>query len=326
MKQLISDFTQHLSEAIAISLPFTVDNKNDFKNVIITGLGGSGIGGKIVSNIVAEHLNIPVVCNNDYALPAFADKNTLLIASSYSGNTEETLEALAEGLKKSCTCAIVTSGGTIKAIAKEKGLAHIVIPGGLPPRAAFGYSFVQLFKLLNAFGVVEKDYTDDLDAAIELLNEEEENIIAKAKEVAAKLHKNHCMIYSSFPMEGVAVRFRQQLNENSKILACHHIIPEMNHNELVGWAGGSADYAVVNFMYSGNHFKTNERFRISKEIIGKYTQNIIDLHAKGQNLLEESLFFIHLGDWISYELSVLRNVDAIEVDVITHLKGELSKL
>ena len=100
----------------------------------------------------------------------------------------------------------------------------------------------------------------------------------------------------------------------------------MNHNELVGWAGGDSNYAVVNFMNPEDHFKTKERFRISKEIISKYTQNITDLTPKGENLLEYSLYFIHLGDWISYELSVLNKVDPVEVNVITHLKDELSKL
>tara|TARA_R110001592_G_scaffold307299_3_gene581066 strand:- start:98313 stop:99299 length:987 start_codon:yes stop_codon:yes gene_type:complete len=326
MDQLIADFSDHLREALAISITFSVENSKTFDNVVITGLGGSGIGGKIVSDIITSEVNIPVICNNDYTLPNFAGKNTLLIAASYSGGTEETLEALEEGLKKGCTCAIVSSGGKAIEIAQEKNIPHIVIPGGFPPRAAFGYSFVQLFAILHAFGVCSIDRVEAIDKAIELLDTEEENIKTIAKEVAAKLHKNQAVIYSSFAFEGVSTRFRQQLNENSKILTWHHCIPEMNHNELVGWAGGDSNYAVVNFMNPEDHFKTKERFRISKEIISKYTQNITDLTPKGENLLEYSLYFIHLGDWISYELSVLNKVDPVEVNVITHLKDELSKL
>lgn len=326
MDHLIADFSEHLREALAISITFSTDIKKTFDNVVITGLGGSGIGGKIVSNIVANEVNIPIVCNNDYSLPNFVGKNTLLLASSYSGNTEETLEALEEGIKRGCTCAIVTSGGEIERLAKEKGFAHIVIPGGLPPRAAFGYSFVQLFTLLHAFGVSPIDRTEAIDNAIDLLDAEEAEIKTKAKAIAKKLHKNQVVIYSSFALEGVAVRFRQQLNENSKILTWHHCIPEMNHNELVGWAGGTTNSAVINFMNPNDHFKTKERFRISKEIISKYTSNIMDLSPKGDNELEHALYYIHLGDWISYELSVLNEVDPVEVDVIAHLKNELSKL
>lgn len=326
MDQLIADFSEHLREALAISITFSTDINKTFDNVVITGLGGSGIGGKIVSNIVASEVNIPVVCNNDYTLPNFVGKNTLLIAASYSGGTEETLEALEEGISRGCTCAVVSSGGRVIEIAKEKGFPHIVIPGGLPPRAAFGYSFVQLFTLLHAFGVSTIDRTEAIDTAIDLLDTEEANIKSLAKEVAAKLYNKQVVIYSSFAFEGVSTRFRQQLNENSKILTWHHCIPEMNHNELVGWAGGDKDHAVINFMNPNDHFKTKERFRISKEIISKYTSNITDLLPLGDSLLDYSLYFIHLGDWISYELSVLNEVDPVEVNVITHLKTELGKL
>lgn len=326
MDHLIADFSEHLREALAISITFSTDVNKTFDNVVITGLGGSGIGGKIVSNIIASEVSIPVVCNNDYSLPNFVGKNTLLIAASYSGNTEETLEALEEGVAKGCTCAIVSSGGRIIDLAKEKGLAHIIIPGGLPPRAAFGYSFVQLFAFLYAFGITPVDRTEAIDKAIELLDAEEDNIKALAKDVAVKLHKNQAVIYSSFAFEGVSTRFRQQLNENSKVLTWHHCIPEMNHNELVGWAGGSENHAVVNFLNPNDHYKTKERFRISKEIISNYTSNITDLTPKGDNLLEHSLYYIHLGDWISFELSVLNAVDPVEVNVISHLKTELSKL
>lgn len=326
MDELIADFSEHLREALAISITFSTDVNKLFDNVVITGLGGSGIGGKIVSDIVSSEVNIPIVCNNDYTLPNFAGKNTLLIAVSYSGGTEETLEALEKGLEKGCTCAVISSGGRALEIAKEKGLAHIVIPGGLPPRAAFGFGFVQLFTLLHAFGICSIDRTEAIDKAIDLLDSEEDNIKTLAKEVAVNLHKNQAVIYSSFTLEGVSTRFRQQLNENSKVLTWHHCIPEMNHNELVGWAGADKNHAVVNFINPNDHFKTKERFRISKEIISKYTENITDLVPKGDNLLEHSLYFIHLGDWISYELSVLFDVDPIEVNVITHLKNELSKL
>lgn len=327
MENLVRDFTNHLREALAISITLQTPNFNkEIHNVVFTGLGGSGIGGEIVSKLVTEKVDVPVVCNHDYTLPNFANENTLVIASSYSGNTEETLEALNIALEKGCECAIVSSGGEITELAKEKGLTHITIPGGHPPRAAFGYSFVQLFTMLNAYGLISDYFIEDLEEGIEYLDDNEENIETEAQNIAQKIHGKNLMIYSSLKNEKIAIRFRQQINENSKELCCHHALPEMNHNELVGWAGGNEDYAVINFIDEKDHYKTKERFRISKEIISKYTSSIIDIPSINTSEIANALYWIHIGDWISVKLADIKNIDPVEVDVITFLKGELAKL
>ena len=155
---------------------------------------------------------------------------------------------------------------------------------------------------------------------------QQEDIKEEAKKVAKFLHGKLPIIYTTDRMESVAIRFRQQINENAKKLCWHHVIPEMNHNELVGWKDASDQWAVVYFRNSDDYSRNQVRMDINKGIIKKYTPNILDLHSKGKNLIERSIYFVHLGDWVSWYLSQLRGQDSIEVDVIDYLKSELSKV
>lgn len=326
MKQLITDFTKHLKEGLTIGESFSVSALHNIQNVLITGLGGSGIGGKIVADKIASDCKVPVICNNDYTIPAFVNENTLVIANSYSGNTEETLEAFELAKKKGAVLTGVSSGGLLIDELKKLNAPHIIIPGGLPPRAAFGYSFVQLFYILHGFGIIGNEFIADFNDAIHFLDQSEEAIQKLAKDLASKMNGKRVFIYSSLKYSGVSTRFRQQLNENAKILCNHHALPEMNHNELVGWAGGADNNAVIQFIGEDDHTRTKERFRISNEIIGQYTSHIIKVPSKGNTLLQRYLYFIHLGDWTSLFLSELRGVDPVEVNVIDHLKSSLAKI
>ena len=153
-----------------------------------------------------------------------------------------------------------------------------------------------------------------------------EEIKNKAEKIAALIKGKIPVIYTSDRMEAVAVRFRQQINENSKFLAWHHVIPEMNHNELVGWKDVYDNIAVIYFRNKDDFRRNAVRMDINKEVISKYCDSIIEIYSKGQSLVEKSMYFVHLGDWVSWYLAELRGVDALEVNVIDHLKGELAKL
>ncbi|MGB0166136.1 MAG: bifunctional phosphoglucose/phosphomannose isomerase, partial [Luteibaculum sp.] len=264
--------------------------------------------------------------NSNYNLPNFVDKNSLVIACSYSGNTEETLDSLDEALAAKAQIFCISSGGKVVALAQEKKLDHVVIPGGLPPRAALGYSITQLSSLFEHLGFSNFNTKKEFTAALDILDKKGPQIIERAKKIAAEIHNKNVVIYSEAMYEAVAVRLRQQLNENAKVLCWHHALPEMNHNELVGWAGGSKEIAVMNFRNEDDHPRTKERFRISKEIMSKYTDSIIDIQSEGDTRIQRSLFLIHLGDWISCFLAELRGVDPIEVNVIDFLKGSLAKI
>lgn len=327
MDELIAGFPAQLKEAVEIGKNAQIKAPaNPIQNVLISGLGGSGIGGKIVSQLVAGSINVPVTINNDYALPAFVNENTLVIISSYSGNTEETLAAMESALNKNAEVACITSGGKALSLSQEHGLNHIIIPGGNPPRACLGYSLTQQFYLLHKYGLISGEFESQLENAIVLIENEREAIHQKAKEVTDAIHGKRPVIYAEAASEGLAVRFRQQLNENSKTLCWHHVFPEMNHNELVGWAGGSEQLAVILFRNETDYSRTQVRMNISKEIFEQYTNTIIELYSKGNSAIERSIYLINLGDWISFYLAQKNAVDPIEIEVIDHLKSELAKV
>ena len=327
MNDYIDAFVDHLKESIEIGNTTRLSKcEKKISNVLICGLGGSGIGGSIIANITAEEIVVPVVSTKDYSVPNFVNEETLVIASSYSGNTEETLYALRECEKRGAEIAIVTSGGELKRLAQEKNYNHILIPSGHPPRAMFGYSFTQLFFMLNHYGLISDNFKNDFEKAINLLIDNKEGIQEEAKSVAKKLYGNTPVIYSASNFEGAAIRFRQQINENSKMLCWHHVVPEMNHNELLGWRTNVDSLAVV-YLRNNSDFDRNQiRMKINQVVLEKYTSNITEIWSKGDSLIENTFYHIHLGDWISWYLSEMNNVDAIEIDVIDYLKSELGKV
>ena len=327
MNDYINEFTNHLSDAINIADNTSLSpSKKEIKNILICGLGGSGIGGTIVSDIVSSDVKVPIISTKDYSVPSFVNEHTLVIANSYSGNTEETLYALEKCQLNGAEISIITSGGSLKKIAEEKGYNKIIIPGNHPPRAMFGYGFTEIFFLLHHYKLIDSSFKSDFEKAITLLNIEKNHIQKEAMELAKKLYKKTPVIYVANGFEGVAIRFRQQINENSKMLCWHHVVPEMNHNELLGWRTNINDLAVVYFRNNSDYDRNQIRMDINKKVIEKYTDNITEIWSKGDSVIENSLYHINLGDWVSWYLSEMNNVDAIEIDVINFLKEELAKV
>jgi len=330
MKELVRNFPNQLKEAIEIGEKFLnasqPGSKPEIRQVVVTGLGGSGIGGTIVSELVAAECSVPVLVNKDYFLPAFVNQHTLVIVSSYSGNTEETIHAMETALKANATVVCISSGGKISEMAKENKCQLISIPAGMPPRACLGYSLTQLFFVLHRFTLIGDFFQPQLGNAIDLLLKENDSIHREARETADFLFDHIPVIYAVDGYNGVATRFRQQINENSKMLCWHHILPEMNHNELVGWAGGSEALAVVILRNKSDYPRTQTRIEISKEIFAKHTSRVREIWSKGNSPIEKSLYLIHLVDWVSCYLADKNGVDAIEINVINHLKGTLAKI
>lgn len=325
MKKLIENFPNQLHEALEIADKAKLSPKQNIQNIVITGLGGSGIGGTIISELVADDCKVPVLSNNDYFLPEFVDQNTLVIISSYSGNTEETLEAMTQALNKKAQIICVTSGGKVEELAKQNNLDVIKIPGGNPPRSCIGYSLVQLIKIFTHYDFAPASLLVEVKNSIALLEKENSAIVAEAKKVAKLLLNKVPVLYSLGSCEGVSVRFRQQINENSKMLCWHHVFPEMNHNELVGWTTRNDNIAVVTFRTSFDYKRTQKRYDVCKTVFEKYSASVTDITAKGNSKTEQFIYLINIGDWISVELADLRGVDPVEVNIIDHLKKELSK-
>jgi glucose/mannose-6-phosphate isomerase len=324
MDQLIASFTKQMAEAIEIGrdMKLTPAHKG-IRHVVVAGMGGSGIGANLVGELVAEKMKLPFFVCKDYFLPEWVNEHTLLIISSYSGNTEETVHALEEGIRRSSKIVCVSSGGSIISLAQKAGLDFVLIPGGKPPRTALAYSFIQQLFILANYNLIDNGFIVGIQEASRMLDKEEKRIMKQAKSLARKLNKRLPVIYSAANFEAIALRWRQQLNENSKVLGWHSPIPEMNHNELVGWRT-SGKYAVIFLRNDSDYSRTQQRMSIAKNIISQYTRHIYEVWSKGESFLEKSLYLIHLGDWVSYYLAGFRKVDAVEVNVIDFLKAELA--
>lgn len=327
MKELVESFPQQLREALEISrrAPLT-PFPGKLSNVIISGLGGSGIGGSIIAELTKKESPIPVYVNKDYSCPAFANNETLFIACSYSGNTEETLATLAEAEEKGAKVVAVTSGGSLAEIAQQKGYDLILIPANMPPRACLGYSLGQLFHIFHRYGLINDDYQIQWARTADLLEREKENIHQEADRFANQIIHTFPILYCESGFEGLAVRICQQLSENSKMLCSNRVIPEMNHNELVGWRERQENISVVFIKTGEEYYRNAARMEFVREVVSQYTDKVFDLQAKGESALEKTLYLINLTDITSCLLAERRGYDPSEINVINRLKQSLNEL
>jgi glucose/mannose-6-phosphate isomerase len=327
MKTYIEQFPKQLRNALAIGkeAKITLD-KTRIQHIIVIGMGGSGIGANFAAEFCKAECPVPYLTCKGYELPAFVGKNSLVIASSYSGNTEETLIALEAAMEQGAQVICIASGGRLIDVAIAKGMDYIQIPNeGAPPRACLGYSLVQQLVILARLGFIAAERLDEVAAAADLLEREQALIQEKAKKIAPLFVGKFPILYATERHEAVVVRLRQQLNENSKILCSHHVIPEMNHNELVGWRKQPTEFLVIIFRSNDDHPRNQARIAINKEVIRHFTNTLIEVFLKGKNLIEQAFYGVHLGDFLSWEVAQLREVDPTEVKVIDYLKGELAK-
>jgi len=326
MKQLIENFPKQLEEAIrigkSIRLPFS---GKELQQVLVSGLGGSGIGASIVHEYIFDKLTIPFTVNKDYFIPKSVNKHTLFIACSYSGNTEETMQAVELAQKAGAHIVCITSGGALAEFARKHKRVLIEIPSGMPPRSCLGYSLVQLLFVLKKSGLLKTNVEAEIESGIQRIHSEKKSIQKLAKQTAEKLAGKIVAIYSIAGREGLAIRFRQQLNENSKILCWHNVIPEMTHNEIVGWRTPQDNIAVL-FCYHADDFPKNiKRLQVLKKVVKKYNPHCHELVIKGDNFWEKAFYFIHLTDWVSVYLADINQQDSMEVKVIDILKKEMAK-
>lgn len=325
MEELIGQFTTHLHDAMLIGRKAELTPQHsDIRNVVVAGLGGSGIGGNIVADLVSQKMKVPMLVCKDYFLPQFVSDHTLLICCSHSGNTEETLHAFEHGIRREAKIICITSGGSLATLAKKAGMDIIKIPDGLPPRVTISYSIIQQLYILFHYRLIDLGFEEGIKDSISLLNKKEKSIRREALKVAKKIYKRVPVIYAPAGMEAIAIRFRQQLNENSKVLGWHNVIPEMTHNELVGW-NEKTRYTVLFLRNDTDYERVQKRTEIIKGIISKHTNRMVEIWSKGDSLIERAMYLIHLTDWVTYCLAELRKVDADQVKVIEEVKASLGK-
>lgn len=328
MDKMIARFSTQLEEALGIAETTTIKkHTSPYRSIFISGLGGSGIGGNFVQELTREYCKLPIVVSKGYHAPAWVNKHTLAICSSYSGNTEETLSTFQQLLGTGAHIVCVASGGKLIELAKQHGLDYVQVPGGWSsPRACLGYSVVAQLGVLRALRLIPGKLLSQVKGAQKLIVKEEADLKKKALKIAQFLADKTPVIYAADNIEAVAIRWRQQINENAKMLCWHHVVPEMNHNELVGWRNNRPEVAVVWLRNKTDFERTSIRMNINKEIVEHFTSTSIEVWSKGKNQIERAFYLVHFGDWVSYYLADVRNVDPIEIKVIEYLKGELAKV
>ncbi|MDI6778658.1 MAG: bifunctional phosphoglucose/phosphomannose isomerase [Bacteroidota bacterium] len=336
MFNLLAGFPLQIEDAVSVGKKAKVKlKKSVIKNIVVSGLGGSAIGGDLIRTYLAAEIKIPFLVNRHYFLPEFVNDNSLVIISSYSGDTEETISAHKEAIKRGAQVLCITSGGETERLAKKNNQSLIKIPTGYPPRAALGYAFFPLLVILGNLGLI-KDRSKDIEETIAFLkkkskrysdlNSQTNEALSFAKTLSGKLP----IVYSSADVfDSVNLRWRGQLCENSKILAFGHTLPEMNHNELVGWKvliEQMADMMVIFLHDKGDYKRVQLRMKIMEGIVKEYASNVVNIYSEGNSLLTRMFSLIFLGDWISYYLAILNKVDPTPVKVIDYLKAELAKI
>jgi glucose/mannose-6-phosphate isomerase len=289
-------------------------------------MGGSGIGGDLLSELMEGEIKVPIICNKGYTLPSFVGANSLVILSSYSGNTEETLsvghQALTRGIKPIC----ITSGGALAEMAKESGWDLVIIPSGRPPRASLGYSAIQLFYVLYKLNLIDISFKAKLIASADLMENTQPEVMQQAESITQKLQSKIIITFSEDKLSSVALRFKQQVNENSKAHLWVNALPEMNHNELVAWCERNEDLAVVYLVTKDMNTRVRERMAFNRPVIEKVTPHVFEIEAKGEDTYQEHFYLIHLTDWISYYLGVVKGYDPMEIDVLIALKNHMSSI
>ncbi len=285
------------------------------------GMGGSGISGDLLKSYLLDISSVPLVVIKDYSIPVFC-KKPLCIFVSYSGNTEETLECFMQTLKKTKNIFVVSSNGKLLSIAEKQKIEHYRVPSGLPPRCALGFIFSAILKFLesNVFMCVK----NEIEEAIKLLSEKKEEYESKAQIIAERLLGRLPLIYTlSQKFYPVAYRFQCQLNENAKIFSHSHFIPEMNHNEIMGYMGFSEVNRLITVVYliSGEE---NDRNIKRKEILRNLLNvPFVDIHADGKSTIARFFSLIMQTDFVSLYLALKRNVNPFEIPLIDRLKKEI---
>jgi glucose/mannose-6-phosphate isomerase len=310
-----------------------------FANAVVAGMGGSAIGGDLLRAIFQSVLRVPVEVSRDYHVPEYVGPDSLVIAASYSGNTEETLAAYDGARNARASLLAVTTGGELKARCTRDGVPIIIIPGWLQPRAALGYSFVPLVVAAARLGLMPETLTDDIDEMIAVLervrnecNPEAAQSSNRAKQLAAQWTGTIPVIYGSQGERGVvAYRWKTQINENAKAFAVANVLPELDHNESVGWSGHREQsapehaLAVVFLRDEREPAAIRRRAELTRTIVEKRAAAVTDVWSSGESALARALSLVYVGDFASCYLAYAYGEDPTPVKVIDWLKGELAK-
>ncbi len=299
-------------------------------NIAYLGMGGSAIAGDILSAYLLNEIPIPFSVFRNYTPPKYVGPNTLVLASSYSGNTEETLSAVKAAHEKKATIITLSSGGELADFAGQNKIPLIRIPEGLPPRQALGYMFFPFLHVLEGLGLIQSR-ADEIQETAHILEElSQRNDPANhhspslCRQIAQKLYRHTPVIYSAAePFHPVATRWRNQFSEIAKVLAFSNQFPEMNHNEIMGWEAPTdvlSDFDVILLRDQTETPRNQKRLEITRDILMKKHIPVFEIFGEGSSLLARLFSQIYMGDWVSYHLALLYGQDPLEIKSIDKLK------
>ena len=299
--------------------------------LVVAGMGGSAIGGALARAILGDHASRPIIAARSYGLPAWTTPDTTVLCSSYSGNTEETLACYEAAGALGAKRVVMTTGGELAEAARRDGVPVIPAAGGFQPRAAVGYATVAALEVAAACGAGPR-MGSEIDVAaehLEALVEEwgpdapEDSL---AKTVARRLHGSVPLIAGAGLTTPIAYRWKTQINENAKLHAFAHELPELDHNEVVGWSAvdGLGPFSQVFLDDSDTHPRTKARIDLTSKLIGDAAQDLLRIESRGSTSAERVLSLVLLGDLVSLYLAVLRGIDPGPVEVLVRLKEQLS--
>ncbi|MBL7054641.1 bifunctional phosphoglucose/phosphomannose isomerase [Candidatus Woesearchaeota archaeon] len=313
MLETIEDFPRQCREALELPRGETISR--GFTNIIVTGMGGSAIGGDLLKSYM-HNSKIPVFVNRDYKMPNFVDESSLVFAVSYSGNTEETVSAAQDAVERKAKVIGITSGGKLVDICEK----IIKVPSGYQPRAALGYLFFPMLGILHNSGAINVK-NSELNEMLNILKKKEE-FKKNAEELAKKLREKIAVIYSSELLMPAAYRFKTQINENAKMPAFFNVFSEMNHNEINAFKGMDRKFTAILIKDAQDNERIQKRMDICREIMEERI-DVEEISGQGEYLLSRLFSAIYLGDFVSYYLAILNRTDPSPVEVIERLKKQL---
>jgi len=329
----VFSFPDMLKAAISIAAGVNINFSGKIDSVVISGMGGSAICGDVAKGVLEKSLEVPILINRNYSLPAFIKGNVLFFSISYSGNTEETLAALEEAESRGLKIVAISSGGRLSDVAKRKGYPLISLPAGIQPRAALPYLLCSVLMVFQKAGLYPAA-SDELKKAIDLLYKLRDEYVKKSaqnpvKKLAKKLFGGMPILIASEGLTRAAgLRWMNQINENSKMMAHLTVVPEMGHNEIVGFAElkkAKKEFSAVFLRQKGGPEGINKRMKIAKSLLSDAVSGVNEVWAEGSGDLEKILSLILFGDFLSVYLALLGGVDPTPVEIIEKQKRELAK-
>lgn len=318
MKGVLQAFPQQCEEALKMGMGYKLKAKPSA--LVFCGLGGSAIPAEVFQ--ASFDLKIPIVAHPDYGLPKWVGSDALVFAVSYSGNTEETVDAFREAHKRGCQLIALSSGGKLRELCSMTGVSHIPVPTGLQPRDAVGYQTIPLINVCIDNGMLPAELRIEIREMISLLSKDYRS---KAKELADKLVDKVPILYASRRMRVVARTWKKKFNENAKVQAFANEFPELTHNEIVGYTNPKAAFFAIIIEDDADHPRNQKRMEITKRLLQGKGIPVFSMKLSGSSTLAKIFSSIMLGSWVSYELALNYGTDPSPVEIVEQLKRDMAK-